>query len=348
MAISQNSSKASGGKGKGRPDNPGGGGGHTETAGNNLSFPVIFPEGVSPLTLRGDMNSVELTDPYFVPGEYDSNYWFHQKSEGNQWQAYNEQATEPVTIDKVDIGDALESARIALGRFVRIELALFKDVGVETDPDDGWLAYKMEQIDGQGKTEVQGTPYTEASLIIPDPDNLTTIEDLEGLTTYRSDLATVYAPSSVMNLTIQKFDADPVTGLEWNGEQWVGPGIGARNYAANTGFGSELTVSGKVISGVSGKPFKFTDEGNYRITFEIEEGATILLDETTKRYNVAGARHMKIVPDGEMSYDPDGIGAETHNGLIYLDVQVPSTVAGDDEVLTSQFFNFITANESSF
>lgn len=115
-----------GGNGGGRPDDPGGG--HTVTAGNNLSFPVIFPDEVTPLTLRGDMDSLTLTDPYFVPGEYDDKYWFHQKSEGNEWQAYNEQATGAIDIDKIDVGDALESARIALGRFVRIELALLKDV----------------------------------------------------------------------------------------------------------------------------------------------------------------------------------------------------------------------------
>lgn len=355
------SSSGGGGKGKGsgsgrgggRPIDAGNGGGPPDThgeegIGNNLSFPVIFPEGVTPLTLRGDMDSLKLTDPYFEPGEYngDSNYWFHQKSEGNEWQAYNEIATGPIAIDKVDVGDALESARIALGRFVRIELALLKDIGNPEDPNDGQLAYYMENIDGQGKTEVQGTPLSPVDY--PDPvlgriitDNFDEIKGLHG-PTYASDLATVYAPSEVMTLTIQKFESDPVTGL-WNGEQWVGEGIGEIDYAANTAFGSELTVSGKVISGVSGKPFSFRDEGNYRITFEIEQGASIFLnaadpaqgEEGTQPYNVAGARTMNIVPDGLLGVG----GGDTHNGLIYLDVQVPSTVAGDE--LTSAFVNLV-------
>lgn len=215
---------------------------------------------------------------------------------------------------------------------------------------DGWLAYNMENIDGQGKTEVQGTPLNPADY--PDPVNGLTITDdpnaIEALNgpTYRSDLATVYAPSNVMNLTIQKFgdgvDPDTVTGL-WDGEQWVGTGIEPGDYAANTNFGAELTVSGKVISGVSGKPFKFTDEGNYRITFEIEDGASIFLDGDTAPYNVAGARTMEIVSDGSLGVG----GGDTHNGLIYLDVQVPSTVAGDD-LLTSQYLDFGAANQSSF
>jgi hypothetical protein len=327
----------SGGGGSGGGGRPGGG---EEGVGNNLSFPVIAPLGVPLFDLRGDMDSLKLTDPYFVPGEYDANYWFDQKNEGNEWQAYNEQATEPIAIHKIDMGDALESARISLGRFVRIELALLRDV-------DGWLAYNMENIDGQGKTEVQGTPLSPADY--PDPsvgltitDDLTRIEALNG-PTYRSDLATVYAPSNIMNLTIQKFEDDPVTGLLWNGEQWVGEGIGATDYAAGKAFGAELTVSGKVISGVSGKPFKFTEAGNYRITFEIEQGASIFLDEFTEAYNVAGARVMDIIPDGEMSYG--GVGADTHNGLIVLDVEAPSTVAGDE--LTSQFSR-VDANASYF
>jgi hypothetical protein len=299
---------------------------------------VIFPQGVTPLTLRGDIDSLKLGDPYFVPGEYDSKYWFHQKSEGNEWQAYNEQATGPIAIDKIDVGDALESARIALDRFIRIELALLKDIGDSENPDDGQLAYYMENIYGQGQTEVQGTPYTAGSLTIT--GNLNQIKALDGLTTYRSDLATVYAPANVMNLTIQKFAADPVTGLAWNGEQWVGSGIGTTDYAANTAFGAELTVSGKVISGVSGQPFSFTEAGFYRITFEIEQGASIFLDGETEPYNVAGARIMEIVPDGLL-----GVGGEdTHNGLIYLDVQVPSLVAGDE--LTSQFSTLVAPADS--
>lgn len=327
-AITQISSQ--GKRGGGLPTDKGGGGppdgkGHgEESVENNLSFPVIFPSGVTPLALRGAMNSLTLTDPYFVPGTRDDYYWFAQKNEGNTWQAYNEQATGAIAIDKVDVGDALESARIELGQFVRIELALFKDIGDPLISDDGQLAYHMEQIDGQGKTEVQGTRYTAASLqqtFASADDAFTQLGD-SGLPIYRSDLATVYAPSQVKNLTIQKFEHDPVTGLDWNGDQWVGLGIGTKDYAASTAFGSELAVSGKVISGVSGKPFKFTDAGNYRITFEIEEGASIFLDAGTERYNVAGARGMVIVPD-----------SSNHNGLIYLDIAVPSSVSGTEEVV---------------
>ncbi|WLT39071.1 hypothetical protein NON20_05230 [Synechocystis sp. B12] len=71
--------------GGGPPADKGGGGppdgkGHgEESVGNNLSFPVIFPSGVTPLALRGAMNSLTLTDPYFVPGTRDDYYWFAQK-----------------------------------------------------------------------------------------------------------------------------------------------------------------------------------------------------------------------------------------------------------------------------
>lgn len=70
-AITQISSQ--GKRGGGLPTDKGGGGppdgkGHgEESVENNLSFPVIFPSGVTPLALRGAMNSLTLTDPYFVP-----------------------------------------------------------------------------------------------------------------------------------------------------------------------------------------------------------------------------------------------------------------------------------------
>ena len=339
-------SAGSGGTGGGPPEGKGHDGGGEEATGNNLSFPLIVPEGVAPLTLRGSMGALNLTDPYFDTADEGGLYWFHQKAVGNEWQAQNTVWSGPLDVDKIDLGDALESARIELGRFVRIELALLKDIGDPEIVDDGWLGYRMEQIDGQGPDEVQGTPYTQSeyTLTFENADEAFALLGDTGVPIYRSDLASVYAPAGVMSLTIQKFtdgvtDPDSVTGLYWDGDGWVGPGIESENYAAQTNFGSELTVSGKVISGVSGKPFSFTEAGQYRITFEIAGGASIFLDAETEPYNVAGARLMEIVPD----YVPAEGAEDIHNGLIYLDVMVPSSVSGDEGELDSQFLDIAPA-----
>lgn len=332
---------AGGGYGGGGSGGGGGGGSHEETAGNNLSFPVIFPQGVTPLALRGDMNELTLTIPYTtitepVPPGY---VWFAQKVDGNEWQAGNRVASAPIVIDAVDMGDALESARLRIGNFIRVELALFDNL------NEPMRAYEMAKIGGQGKTEVQGTRL-EQDRWMDGGVSLTgsQLDTLLGSTTYLSDRATVYTPAGVMGLTIQKFAVDPVAGLAWDGSMWVGNGIDQEDLAENTKLGAELTVSGKVISGVSGSPWKFTEAGSYRITFDLKEGSSVSLGPDTEFINVAGPRAEAIVPDGEMSY---GVGADTHNGLIYMDVQVPSQVAGGDE-LASQFLSLAAATQSSF
>lgn len=352
-----------GGNGGGRPENPGGGGGHTVTTGNNLSFPAIWlsGQGDDPLGLdsRSGENSLSLTVPFSAEPDADGYYYFAQKTEGNEWQAGNIQASEPVEVGWVDIGDAMESAPVKLGRFIRLELALYDDLRTDGNyTPDSMRAYTMTQLSEQtGRNEVQGVRSLSENTIIDNDSNA--IDALTG-TTYQSNFATVYAP--MMELTIQKFDVDnpsedQLTGLRWDGDNsiWVGDDgvIGTTDYAESTKFGSELNVVGKVINGVSDKPFRFTDAGLYRVTFSLPNNIPMVLTEDTligtydkDTYDfspVTEGRETIVVADNTLGVD----GADTHNGLLYMDMLVPSIVGGEgEELLASQFGTF--AQESTF
>ncbi len=238
----------------------------------------------------------------------------------------------------------MESSPVRLGRFLRLELALYDDLSTDGDyTPDSMRAYTMTQLSEQtGRNEVQGSRADSNSVVID--NNSSQIDELLGTTTYESNFATVYAP--MMDLTIQKLDseADDLTGL-WNGSQWVGEGIGDEDYAANTQFGSELNVVGKVINGVSDKPFRFTEEGLYRITFSLPDDASIVFTKDTQvgNYSADGftelteGRTTTVVADGQL-----GVGGDdTHNGLLYMDIIVPSVMGGGEEEM------FLAADDPS-
>ncbi|RZM79516.1 hypothetical protein DYY88_12405 [Leptolyngbya iicbica LK] len=284
---------------------------------------------------------MKLTVPFDPAPDADGYYYFAQKTAGNAWQAGNVQAMAPVVVDWVDIGDAMESSPVKLGRFVRLELALYDQL------DAPMRAYTMTQLSEQtGPNEVQGVRAKQSSVNIT--ENSGDIDALTG-TTYQSSFATVYAP--MMELTIQKFTTltpsdDQLTGLRWDGDNqvWVGDGIGSEDVAASTQFGSELNVGGKVINGVSDKPFRYTDAGLYRVTFSLPDNIPVSFTAGTQigDYNeesrafdpVTEGRQTIVVADGEL-----GVGnADTHNGLLYVDMLVPSEVGGEGEDQIAQIF----------
>ena len=138
-----------------------------------------------------------------------------------------------------------------------------------------------------------------------------------------------------MELTIQELEPDALTGASWDGAKWVGSGIGEIDYAANTQFGTELNVAGKVINGVSDRPFRFTDPGLYRITFSLPNELDIVLTADTQvaNYSAEGfselteGRTTTVVEDGALGTG----GNDTHNGLLYMDILVPTVMGGGEE-----------------
>ena len=320
-----------GGGGGGEPGGGGGGGGNGgnpggEVAGNNLSFPAIFFDQAP--VLRGDGENVLFSVATDLD-EADSSIYFAQKEEGNWWQADHVVTTGPVVVDWVDIGDALESAPINSGTNIRLELSLWQDLAnldsEETAldfPEDGLLTglnmTLLGGAKGDGKPDVTGPTEMQGAQLAKSAWNgdsyAGTIGELPEGSTFESASATIYAP--YMSMSIQSVtgvdSVDDLDAFTWNSGGWVGAGVGANIVA--TAFGPELNIGGKYIVGASGTPFKFGEDGDYLITFAINNGAPVSLNDETYVTNVAGARETWVIEDGE-----------SHNGLLVMLVGVPSS-----------------------
>jgi len=282
-----------------RPDGKGKPGG--ETAGNNLSYPVIWAEGVTKV-LRGDPGEYTLngtwwywwgTDPATelplscAPDPDGSTYcddgmvgtvgtlpgdgWlkvYLQQDTLNAWQADSfDAAAAPVVVDWVDWGDNLESSDWTLRSQVRTEVVLIQDLA------EPMLQFGMRHLYGWGVDEMWGLATTAG---IP--------ESLAGVQ------ATVY--SHCARLTLQKLvtddPADPdLACLDWAGGEagWVDDACAETEiappmwtgavYAGADGpgyYSAEINVKGKIIYGYTWNVRKMNEgAGLYRITFNFDE-----------------------------------------------------------------------------
>lgn len=281
-----------------------------ESAGNNLSFPVIWTDGPS-LTLRGERwlapitNGAfyyvwgedpidpqaplysclpSLTDPSVcedgsVPGGGDP-YWkaFVQKDPLNEWQAFNYNGgNDPLwEIDAIDWGDNLESVDWTLNSQVRTEVVLYEAIPewVEFEPgtDPFQNEYAMRHAFGWGITEVHGLQTTPTDVLVPPAEG---------------NPATVYTPNA--RLTIQKINVESLDQLPandqllWDSTQgWVDPSDGLFNpplfnMAVHEGgdgpgyYNAEVNVKGKVIFGYTWNVKRMNEDiGYYRITFSFD------------------------------------------------------------------------------
>lgn len=323
-----------------------------ETAGNNLSFPVIWSDGYEldlreppvfgPLlegewyyvwaedpidpnypvySCRPDVNDPSICENGLPPGDGSSTVYkaYLQKKEDNIWQAYNEPVTEPLNVDQIDWGDNLESVDWTIKSKVRTELVLFEKFEVPV------LQYAMRHVYGWGTTEMHGLQTDLNDEIIYGP----------------GDLATVYSHNSRM--TIQKLNVhrDSIVegSLTWiPKEGWTetDPGSGDLindpifNLAVYEGgdgpgyYSAEVNIKGKIIYGYTWDVRKLNDgTGFYRITYSFDESGGIAplntyFDESTE-----------IIVPLEESYKPDpsgtsgGVGKiDVPNNLTYMDIRI--------------------------
>ncbi len=282
-----------------------------ETAGNNLSFPVIWSEGVekilpgtpgmdpiltggwwywwgtegtdpniTPLSCAPDPDNEALCDdglPGQTTGDAPGEGWvkaYLQKDARNTWQASAFDAAGPLDVHWIDWGDNLESVDWYTRSQVRTEVVLFQDLATPM------LEYEMRHVSGWGITEVHGLAATQASVPMLGP----------------GDQATVFSPCA--RLTIQKLLVDredmPAGALEWvPGEGWtetnplgqelVNPPIfNGAVYEAQDGKGyynAEINVKGRIIYGYTWNVRKLNDKivnggepaGDYRTTFSFDQ-----------------------------------------------------------------------------
>lgn len=279
-----------------------------ESAGNNLSFPVIWAEGI-PKNLReapadavdglllggewwyvwGD-EPIDPASPIYScepnpadellcldqteldlsdPGLFKA---FVQKDALNFWEAYNASAEAEVYVDLIDWGDNLESIDWTLRSQVRTELVLYK---IMPEPV---LQYPMRHVTGWGTSEVHGLQT-----------------DLDGNIQFQNapgNQATVY--STHTRMTIQKLNVDRddplITQLEWDAvnSKWIDnveddvlvinePLLNQAIHEASDGpgyFNAEVNVKGKIMYGYTWDMKKLNDgSGAYRITYSFDSSA---------------------------------------------------------------------------
>lgn len=217
---------------------------------NNLSFPVIWSDGVTK-PLRGDPNEPVLQGQFMTMHGFN---WFYQQDENNLWQADSEVADVPVEVNWIDWGDNLEAKPWYASSVVRTEVVLYKDL---TEPMN---AFEMLHLFDQGPDEMWGSNGVQ----------------------YNSYQATVY--SGCARLTIQKLTADPNLAIcTWdpaNGK-WTGditePFYNSAVWETQEGsqspevYKSELNIPGKVIYGYNWNIQKTGDgTGYYRLTFSFD------------------------------------------------------------------------------
>jgi hypothetical protein len=295
-----------------------------ETVGNNLSFPVIWSDGVA-LDLRGVYGEPSFEGQSFLADGYD---WYVQNDPNNTWQAESK-TVEPsdgdIVVSYIDWGDNLEAKSWPLGGQIRVEVVLYKTL---TTP---MTAYKMQIEDPNqtGVSEVWGT-NTE---------------------TYPSDSATVY--SGTARLVIQKLGKDrddPNLSVTWDPvhSRWIGDDIGDplfnggvwQNIDGPGGYSAEVNVQGKVIYGYNWVTRTTADgEGDYRITFVLDPNSSetgITCNTAFGEYGDEG-KVTEILPGEEeggiivqaLAEEPDDLGGgiakiDLNHNLTYIDVRLTS------------------------
>jgi len=277
-----------------------------EAAANNLSYPVIWSDGVSILAPLTEWTFATITDPASqcftgdtgglpVPEDdvcyYDGtvpalgHVWWLQQREVNKWQAFNPPATQSVAITGVDWGDDLESRdNFNTRSIIRTEVVLLKNVADDPTSEfnvDDFLAFAMSgAVPGTANSpvEMHGTNYGGPA----NPEFGT--QALIDPTLVRPGFqATMY--SACARFIIQKVVGDPAS-LQWNpADGHWGPVSAVNNPVFNGAiypdaladdYSAEINVGGNLIYGYNWNLRKVGEgAGLYRLTYVLDGGGDV-------------------------------------------------------------------------
>jgi len=330
----------------------GGGGGSVpeESVGANLSFPVIWSEGVKKVLRTppaGTVDGVKLAGSWwYVWGEdpidpqaplYSCNPLvagttcygtatdvykaYLQKDANNYWEAYNATADGQLNVDWIDWGDNLESVDWRITSKVRTEVVLYEDLTTKV------LQYAMRHVSGWGSDEMHGLQTK-----------------MNGDIEYGPGMqATVYSPHA--RLTIQKLTST-TPNLSWDAasHKWTGdvgaPVFNKAVWEAADGpgyYNAEVNIKGKVIYGYTWDVKKANQgAGVYRITFSFDEQAGQVSGKLNTRFD--GSTQI-MYPDAEGEEGEAVISAasvivprvaqkDVANNLTYIDINITTGGGG--------------------
>lgn len=274
----------------------GGGGGHTEPVGNNLSFPVFAMDGfaISP-------TQESLTEAYEGPytGLTENEIadlaltgpWYAQKVEGNVWQAGFSNSHESVDVTFIDWGDVIEASNPVVGRPFRLETTLYVDI-----------------------SDTPMTGYTMALLAYPSSPDET--QGTNGVL-YDANWATVASTSPTLIIQHLEEGAIPV----WSPDdgQWIGTGVD--DPVTGFSFAPELNVGGKYIYGASTGGWRPVKTGTYRLTFFMRGQSDNISFVNAVIGNYAGNDPDQWGTPENRASEPK---VDVDNNLSYVDVTVVS------------------------
>lgn len=348
-----------------------------ETASNNLSYPVIWAEGVTkavpgtpgmapqtagvwwyswgtngvdpnivPASCRPDPDNTAYCDNE-IPGSINETLIpgtppadnplplvkaYLQKDTKNMWQATSaDWSAAPVSVDKIDWGDNLESVDWYTRSQVRTEVVLFEDL-LETEmPDEPegrdagtepWLEYAMRHVSGWGIDEVHGMAVDENGPVLG-----------------AGNSATIYSPCA--RFTIQKLlvprDNPELATLVWTpGVGWAGSGLISPpifNKAVHEGgdgpgyYSAEINVKGRIIYGYTWNVRTLNEgPGDYRLTFSFDQSCGAVSLNTSF---VEGTTEIVLPLETEVvetSAEPIGGGGtavlDYANNLTFIDIHI--------------------------
>ena len=281
--------------------------------GNNLSFPVIWGEAESAMSLRGVYGAPVFAGATWLDPD-DLTVWYPQQDPLNEWQAGNVVAGDltggsPLDISLIDWGDNLEARPWTLNSVVRCETVLYQLL------DEPMTAFIMKNLYGHGTDEMWGTTGD----------------------TYDSYEATLF--TGCARFTIQKLDAE---GAEvtwspslkaWTGEvaEPVFNGMIGEGGEGPGSYSAEINIPGKVIYGYNWFVRNANQgAGVYRLTFSLDPscaagvafgpGTEIVNfgEEETKKGGKGGKGGKGSSSDGEPS-DGSDAGGPPVGGRVGLD-----------------------------
>ena len=340
----------------------GGGGGGDATAGNNLSYPVMWSDANYTKVLRGTQGVAPVTNGTWwwwwgviegaegtadvplscPPNPADETLCLDNTSPGagavkaylqkdnlNTWQAGAMAAAGNVDVEWIDWGDDLEAKDWTLSSQVRIEHVLNEAVLTPM------TEYVMRHTSGWGIDEVHGL-----SVIPSGP----TVEMLDN---YLPTVFSACARLTIQRLDVTRDDARLGTNLRWDAatHQWVEtdgttdalvrpPIFSKAVYEAADGpgyYNAEVNVKGKIIYGYTWGVRKANDgAGDYRITFSLDSDAAC---PALKNTFITTATQI-VMPEEEIviAAEPGDVGGvamlDPTNNLTYMDIRISGTKGG--------------------
>lgn len=311
---------------KGKPD-----GG--ETAGNNLSFPVIWSDGATKV-LRGNMLTATTTGtwwgvwsedpidpqaPLYSCGPYifgetefcsDTEYKAYiQKDPLNEWQASNWTPDGTTIVDNIDWGDNLESIDWSIRSQIRTEVVLYKNVDPIVTTE-----YAMRHCYSWGVDEVHGLQTTLEDEIVYGPGTQATVfTDNARLTIQKLSIENIDELYQLndqgerigSHLTWRKGDGwTEASGYEGGDLVNDNPLFNMAVHEASDGpgyYNAEVNVKGKVIFGYTWNAKKLNEgEGYYRVTFSFDDDS----GRELKTFFESGITNILLPIEEELSAKP--------------------------------------------